>query len=120
MADGHGGPRPRHWTGRLWTNRVTTDGRLVPPGTIWPLIPDPLPLPVVWGSIGVVGTIDAVAELFPGVGVAIGTAALEPGRYSVGIDLHDAQWDDVDTDTGMVRMVSSGRLAGVTVLRPRR
>lgn len=105
----------RPWTGRLWTDQVTVDNRLVPPGTIWPLLPSPLPLPLLGQNVGdgqpVVGTVDAVAELFPGIGVAVGTAALTPGRYQVGIVVADAKWDEVDG----VLVVTAGKLSNVTV-----
>lgn len=104
----------RRWTGRLWTDEQTTDGRRVVAGALTTdavvVMAGPLALMDYPSGRGAVGMVDAVGEL-DGVGVGTGRTNLPPGEYAVAIDLADI---DAGYD-GDVMVIESARLAGVTL-----
>jgi len=115
------------WTGRLWSARATVDGRRVEPGAVEPfdthLGAGPVPLrlltPSEWPDDNLVGFVECLDEI-NGIGVAVGRTKLPPGTYSVGMDLRDVACEMQETNDGndCEQIVSSARLAGVTVYGP--
>jgi hypothetical protein len=104
---------PRRWSGRLWRDVPTEDGRRIAPGAITvDRLPVPLSVMTDDGPPECVGTITEVWMGGPG-GFGAGFTSLPAGVHLIGIDLGSAsiEFDDDWDEEIMV----AGTLMGATV-----
>jgi len=104
----------RHWSGVLWLDEETIDGRRVAPQALTWTPPLPLRFMQEVGRADVVGTVEEVAYVAEaGMGVARGRTSIPPGSYAVGIDVRTAS-HEMDED-GLKMTVTGGKLSAVTI-----